>query len=55
MRLQVPEGVVGGLVVGGITLWGGAVLQQQQRDGQDGVAQLEVPVQYLPHHRSASL
>ena len=47
MGLEVPQGVVGWLVVGRIALGGWAVLQQQQRDRQHNVTQLEVTVQYL--------
>ena len=47
MWLQVPQGVVRWLVVTGVPLRGGAVLQQEQGDRQNLVAKVEIPVQHL--------
>lgn len=42
--LQVPQGVVWGLVVTGITLGGWAVLEQHHGHSQDHVAQFEISI-----------
>ena len=47
MGFQVPQGVVGGLVVAGVPLGRGAVLQEGQRHRQDDVTQVKVLVQHL--------
>jgi hypothetical protein len=49
--LQIPEGVVRGLVVAGIALRGGAVLQQHHGHREDHVAQLEVLVKNLRYSK----
>ena len=47
MGLQVPQGVVGGLVVTRVSLGGWTVLQQHQRHRKDDVPKVKVLVQDL--------
>ena len=47
MGLKVPQGVVGGLVVTGVSLGGWAVLQQHQCHWKDDVPKVKVLVQDL--------
>ena len=47
VRLDQPQAVVRRLVVTGVALWGGTVLQQCQRHGQDHVAKCKITVQDL--------
>ena len=47
MWLQVPQSVGGWLVVTGVPLGGGAILQQEQGDRQNLVTQVEISVQNL--------